>query len=170
MEIPSNWIVESDKVINIENAWIQHERSFTVLHGDLISQFLKENKHCIFLISNEDIEKIAFFEYSIIYRYYRRQYDLLRKGYNLDRHYYFILEEAQNSLDSKILSSKLFRRYRKLFSEARNMNLHWILISQRMQDLSTYFRARCSLAIGKIGLDDYDLKLRRLLKPIDDGK
>lgn len=39
-----------------------------------------------------------------------------------------------------------------------------------MQDLSTYFRARCSLAIGKIGLDDYDLKLRRLLKPIDNGK
>jgi hypothetical protein len=156
-------------VIDIENAWIRHERSFTVLHGDLIKQFLWENKHCIFLISNEDIEKITFFEYSIIYKFYRRQYDLLRKGYNLDRHYYFILE-AQNSLDSKILSSRLFRRYRKLFSEARNMNLHWILISQRMQDLSTYFRARCSLAIGKIGLDDYDLKLRRLLKPIDNGK
>ena len=170
MEIPSNWIVETDKVIDIENAWIRHERSFTVLHGDLISQFLKENKHCIFLISNEDIEKIAFFEYSIIYKFYRRQYDLLRKGYDLNRQYYFILEEAQNSLDSKILSSRLFRRYRKLFSEARNMNLHWILISQRMQDLSTYFRARCSLAIGKIGLDDWDLKLKRLLKPIDNGK
>ena len=170
MEIPSNWIVETSKIMNVEKAWIQHERSFTVLHGDLISQFLRENQHCIFLISNEDIEKIAFFEYSIIYRFYRRQYDLLRKGYNLDRHYYFVLEEAQNSLDSKILSSRLFRRYRKLFSEARNMNLHWILISQRMQDLSTYFRARCSLAIGKIGLDDYDLKLRRLLKPINNGK
>lgn len=167
MEIPQNWIVESSKVVNIEKALIQHERAFTVLHGEAIRQFLNDNQHCIFLINHDDIEAISFFVYSVVYRFYRRAYDLLRKNYELKNHVYFVLEESQNSLDSKVISSKLFRRYRKLFSEARNMNLHWILITQRLQDLSTYFRARTSLAIGKIGLDDWDLKLRRLLKPIE---
>jgi hypothetical protein len=166
LEIPQNWIVETSKVVNIEKAWIQHERGFSVLHGDAIKQFLKENQNCIFLVNNPDIEKIAFFEYSIIYRFYRQKYDMLRKGYPITEQVYFILEESQNSLDGRILSSKLFRRYRKLFSEMRNMGLHALLITQRLQDLSTYFRCRTSLAIGKIGLDDYDLKLKRMLKPI----
>lgn len=170
LEIPKEWIVETSQVINLENTWIQHERGFTVLHGDIISQFLKENQNCIFLITHDDIEAIAFFEYSVIYRFYRQKYDLLRKGLPIKEHVYFILEEAQNSLDSKILSSKLFRRYRKLFSEMRNMGLHAILITQRLQDLSTYFRCRTSLAIGKIQLDDYDLKLKRMLSPIGNQK
>jgi hypothetical protein len=166
LEIPQDWIVETSKAINLEKTWVQHERGFTVLHGDIISQFLRENQNCIFLVNNDDIEAIAFFIYSVIYRFYRQKYDLLRKGYRINEHVYFVLEEAQNSLDAKILSSKLFRRYRKLFSEMRNMDLRAILITQRLQDLSTYFRCRTSLAIGKIGLDDYDLKLKRMLKPI----
>lgn len=166
MEIPREWIIESSKVIDIEKAWIRHERSYTVLHGEAISQFLRKNRICVFLINNDDIEAISFFIYSVVYRYYRRAYDMLRKGYTLKNHVYFVLEEAQNSLDRSVLSSKLFRRYRKLFSEMRNMNMHAILLSQRVQDLSTYFRSRCSLAIGKISLDDWDLKVRRLLKPI----
>jgi len=166
IEIPKEWIVETTKTINIEKAWIEHETSFTVLHGDIISEFLKENKNVIFLINNDDIEKIAFFEYSVIYYFYRHRYDLLRKGYEINQHIYFILEESQNSLDNRILSSKLFRRYRKLFSEMRNMSLHAILMTQRLQDLNTYFRCRTSLAIGKVSLDDFDLKLKRMLQPI----
>jgi len=166
IEIKPNWIIESEKIIDVENALVRHERSYTIRHGDLINQFLKQNKHHIFLISNQDIEKIAFFEYNIIYKYYRRAYDLLRKGYKLNNHVYFVLEESQNSLAKSVLSSKLFRRYRKLFSEMRNMNLHMVLLSQRIQDLSTYFRSRCSLGIGKISLDDYDLKVKRLLSPL----
>ena len=166
MEIKPNWIIESEKIIDVENALVRHERSYTIRHGDLINQFLKQNRHCTFLISNQDIEKIAFFEYNIIYKYYRRAYDMLRKGYKLNGHVYFVLEESQNSLAKSVLSSKLFRRYRKLFSEMRNMNMHAILLSQRIQDLSTYFRSRCSLGIGKISLDDYDLKVKRLLSPL----
>ena len=170
MEIPSNWIIETEKIIDIQNTWLRHENSYTIYGKQEISEFLKRNKHCIFLISTEDIEKIAFFVYSVIYKFYRRNYDLLRKGYEIKKHYWFILEEAQNSLDRFVLSKRLFNRYRKLFSEARNLNLHWILITQRLQDLSTYFRARTSLAIGKIGLDDFDLKLKRLLKPIPQAR
>jgi hypothetical protein len=95
---------------------------------------------------------------------------MLRKGYPITEHVYFILEEAQNSLDRFVLTKGLFNRYRKLFSEARNMGLHWILITQRLQDLSTYFRCRTSLAIGKISLDDWDLKLKRMLSPLGFGK
>jgi hypothetical protein len=50
------------------------------------------------------------------------------------------------------------------------MGLHAILITQRLQDLSAYFRCRTSLAIGKIQLDDYDLKLKRMLQPIGNQK
>lgn len=170
MEIPKEWITETQNLIDLEKTWIRHETSFTVLHGESISQFLHENKNAIFLINNDDIEAIAFFIYSVIYRFYRQKYDLLRKGLSINERIYFVLEEAQNSLDAKILSSKLFRRYRKLFSEMRNMGLYAILITQRLQDLSTYFRCRTSLAIGKVDLDDFDLKLKRMLRPIGNEK
>ena len=170
MEIPQEWIIQTDKTIDLENTWIRHEKNYQLLNEDLISQFLRENKHCIFLVNSDDIEAIAFFCYSIVYKFYRRKYDMLRKGYPITEHVYFILEEAQNSLDRFVLTKGLFNRYRKLFSEARNMGLHWILITQRLQDLSTYFRCRTSLAIGKISLDDWDLKLGRMLKPIGCSK
>lgn len=168
LEVPKNWIVETDKTIDLQDAWIRHESAFTVLHGDIISDFLHENKNCTFLINNDDIEAIAFFIYSVIYKFYRLRYDMLRKDYPIKEKVYFVLEEAQNSLSNQVLSSKLFRKYRKLFSEMRNMGLYAILITQRLQDISTYFRCRTSLAIGKIALDDWDLKVKRLLTPIQD--
>jgi hypothetical protein len=170
MEIPQKWIIQTDKTIDLENTWIRHEKSYRLLNEDLINQFLRENHNCTFLINSDDIESIAYFIYSIVYKFYRKRYDLLRKGYPITENVYFILEEAQNSLSSFVLSKSLFNRYRKLYSEARNMNLRWILITQRLQDLSTYFRCRTSLAIGKISLDDWDLKLKRMLSPIGCGK
>jgi hypothetical protein len=170
MEIPQNWIIQTDKTIDLENTWIRHEKSYRLLNEAMINQFLKENKHCVFLINSDDIEAIAYFAYSIVYKFYRRKYDMLRKGYPITENVFFLLEEAQNSLDRFVLTKGLFNRYRKLFSEARNMGLRWILITQRLQDLSTYFRCRTSLAIGKISLDDYDLKLNRMLKPLKVGK
>ena len=170
MEIPQDWIIQTDKTIDLENTWIRHEKTYKLLNENLICQFLNENKHCIFLVNSDDIEAIAFFCYSIVYKFYRRKYDMLRKGYPIQEHVYFVLEEAQNSLDRFVLTKGLFNRYRKLFSEGRNMGLSWILISQRLQDLSTYFRCRTSLAIGKISLDDFDLKIGRMLKPLGIGK
>jgi len=170
MEIPQNWIIQTDKTIDLENTWIRHEKSYRLLNEPMINQFLKENKNCIFLVDSDDIEAIAYFAYSIVYKFYRRKYDMLRKGYPITDKVYFVLEEAQNSLDRFVLTKSLFNRYRKLFSEARNMGLRWILITQRLQDISTYFRCRTSLAIGKISLDDWDLKLNRMLKPIGCGK
>ena len=52
----------------------------------------------------------------------------------------------------------------------RNFGLFAVLITQRIQDLNTYFRCRTSLGIGRISLDDWDLKIRRLLRLIEDKK
>ena len=44
LEIPQDWIVQTDKSINLEKTWIRHETAYTVLHGDIISQFLRKTR------------------------------------------------------------------------------------------------------------------------------
>lgn len=76
----------------------------------------------------------------------------------------FIVEESQNIFDSSTISKKLFNRLRKIFSEARNLDLHFVMCSQRLQDLNTKIRGRTRLMLGNVSLDDYELKVRRLLR------
>lgn len=163
LEIPSDWIRQTSNTINLENVWIKHDKAFTVLHGDILKQFLRTKGDLIFTVSSDDIEAIAFFIYSVIYSYYRKRYDCLRHGLKPQERIYFTLEECQNSLSSQTLSSKLFNRYKKLWSEMRNFNLVALCYTQRLQDINTYFRCRASLGLGKISLDDYELKIKKLL-------
>ena len=168
LEIPDSWIIETDKKLNIENAWITHETGYTVTHGDIINQFLKENNTAIFLINSDDMEKIAFFCYSVIYKFYRQRYDLLRKGLKIKKRTYFILEESQNCLNANVTNSKkLFNKYRKIWSEFRNMDIYAILITQKYTDLGTFYRNRASLGIGKVNLAEWELRIKKLLSPID---
>ena len=44
------------------------------------------------------------------------------------------------------------------------MGLHFVLASQRLQDLNTKIRGRMRLLLGNVSLDDYELKINRLLK------
>ena len=44
------------------------------------------------------------------------------------------------------------------------MDLHFILASQRLQDLNTKIRGRTRLLLGNPSLDDYELKIRRILR------
>lgn len=60
----------------------------------------------------------------------------------------FICEESQNLFDSTILNKIVFRRLRKIYSESRNSKI----------------RARTRLLIGRVSLDDYELKISRLLR------
>jgi hypothetical protein len=169
IEIPDSWIIETDKKLNIENAWITHETGYTVLHGDIINQFLKENDTCIFLVNSDDMEKIAFFCYSVIYKFYRQRYDMLRKGFKIKQRTYFILEESQNCLNANVTNSKkLFNKYRKIWSEFRNMELYAILITQKYTDLGTFYRNRASLGIGKVNLAEWELRIKKLVSPIKD--
>jgi len=53
---------------------------------------------------------------------------------------------------------------RKIYSVARNLGLHFVMCSQRLQDLNTKIRGRTRLMVGQISLDDYELKINRLLR------
>jgi hypothetical protein len=111
-----------------------------------------------------DIERSAFFVYSIVQYFYRKAYLRKFKNYGKTERVVFIIEESQNVFDSSTISKSIFNRLRKIFSVARNLDLHFILASQRLQDLNTKIRGRTRLLLGQVSLDDYELKIRRLLR------
>ena len=164
MRIRDKDVIETEHTIDVENYFLRHERSFTVKRGSAIKEALNENKDLIFLMQTESIEKTAFFIYSVVRYFYRKHYLRAYKGYSKFERVVFIVEESQNCFDSSIISKKIFNKLRKIFSVARNLGLHFILASQRMQDLNTKIRARTRLMLGRISLDDYELKIRRLLR------
>ena len=112
----------------------------------------------------KDINRTAFFIYSIVNHFYRKAYLRAYKNYRKKEHIIFIIEESQNVFDCSTINKTLFNRLGKIFSVARNLDLHFVLCSQRLQDLNTKIRARCRLLIGEISLDDYELKFERLLR------
>ena len=159
-------VVESEHTIDLEDYFLRHERSYTIKRGGEIKEFLKQNKHGIFTMEIRDIERSAFFIYSIVNHFYRKQY-LKAKKYgtkSIRTRTIFIIEESQNIFDSSTISKKLFNRMRKIFSVARNLGIHFIMCSQRLQDLNTKIRSRTRLLVGKVSLDDFELKFSRLLR------
>ena len=121
---------------------------------------------CIFTMEIKDIERTAFFIYSIVNHFYRKQY-LRAKKYGvkaIKEQIVFIIEESQNVFDSSTISKKLFNRMRKIFSVSRNLKMHYVMASQRLQDLNTKIRSRTRLLIGRVSLDDFELKFSRLLR------
>ena len=166
MTINDNDVTETEHTIDVSDFFLRHERDYSVLRGNQIKEFLRNNQNGIFLLNVRDIDRSAFFTYSIINQIYRKQY---LKAYkygieSLTEHYIFIIEESQNVFDSSTINRKLFNRLRKIFSVARNLNIHFVMCSQRLVDLNTKIRGRARLLIGQIGLDDYELKISRLLK------
>lgn len=164
MRIKDGDVTETKHEIDVENYFLRHERDYAVLRGEEINKALEENKDIIFTLEIRDIERIAFFCYSIVNHFYRRAYMRLYKNYKKTERIVFIVEESQNIFDSSTISKKLFNRMRKIFSEARNLDLHFVMCSQRLQDLNTRIRGRVRLLLGNVSLDDYELKVRRLLR------
>lgn len=157
---------ETSHTIDVEDYFLRHERSYSIYRGSEIKAFLKENKHGIFCMDIKDIDRSAFFIYSIVNHFYRKQY-LRAKKYGvkaIKEKIVFIIEESQNVFDSSTISKKLFNRLRKIYSTARNLGIHFIMCSQRLQDLNTKIRSRTRLLIGRVSLDDYELKFARLLR------
>ncbi len=157
-------VTETGHTVDIESYFLRHERDYTVKRGHEIREALGKNRDLIFTLEITDIERIAFFVYSIVQYFYRRAYLRLYKGYEKREKVVFVIEESQNVFDSSTISKKLFNRLRKIFSEARNLDLHFIMCSQRLQDLNTKIRGRTRLMLGNVSLDDYELKVRRLLR------
>ena len=157
-------VFETKKETNIENAFLVHETDFSVKRRNEILEFLEANKDCIFTMEIEDIDRTAFFIYTIVQHYYRKHYLRKFKGYTKKERVVFVVEESQNVFDSSTISKKIFNRLRKIFSVARNLDLHFVLCSQRLQDLNTKIRGRTRLLIGQVSLDDFELKISRLLR------
>jgi hypothetical protein len=157
-------VVESVHAIDMGGYFLKHEQDYTVKRGAEIQEFLDSNKDLIFTSEISDIERMAFFIYSVVDYFYRRAYLRKFKGYSKMERIVFVIEESQNVFDSSIISKKIFNRLRKIFSVARNLDLHFVLATQRLQDLNTKIRGRTRLLLGRVSLDDYELKVNRLLR------
>lgn len=164
MIIRDDDVSESNHVLDMEDYFLRHERDYTVFRGEEIEQFLENTKDCIFTMEIADVERTCFFIYSIVQYFYRKAYLRAYKGYGKTERVIFVIEESQNVFDSSTVSKKIFNRLRKIFSVARNLDLHFVLASQRLQDLNTKIRGRTRLLIGQVSLDDWELKVRRLLR------
>ncbi|RLI73034.1 hypothetical protein DRO91_03860 [Candidatus Heimdallarchaeota archaeon] len=162
--VKDSWVQEAEHVIDVGNYFLRHERDYTVLMGSQIKAVLKKCKDILFVSEIQDIERQAFFIYSIIQWFYRKNYLRKFKNYNSLERIVFFIEESQNVFDSSTISKKIFNRLRKIYSVARNLEIHFILASQRLQDLNTKIRGRTRLLLGNPSLDDYELKIRRILR------
>jgi hypothetical protein len=172
-EVPYMTIADSDvqpkenmPVLEEGQSYIQWTKDFTILNGETVIEFLKENKDCVFLIECEDMEKISAFMTFVIYWVYRKQY-LRAKAGNLDvvgENWWFMVEESHNLLDSTVIAKKTFNKLRKIQNEFRNLRMHMVCVALRLQDLSPKIRSKMSILLSKISLDDYQLKIRNLLR------
>jgi hypothetical protein len=162
--VHDNDVTEFSHVLDMEDYFLRHERDYVVHRGQEIETALENNKDLIFTMEINDIERTCFFIYSIVNHFYRKHYLRKFKNYQKQERIVFIIEESQNVFDSSTVSKKIFNRLRKIFSVARNLDLHFVLASQRLQDLNTKIRGRTRLLIGQVSLDDWELKIRRLLR------
>jgi len=151
-------------IIDLSDIWLRHEKSFTILKGREIKHILKTYNDVLFLSEIEDTDRQAFLMYSIFRYFYRKQYQRAKKNIKKKERIIFIIEESQNLCDSAVISRNLFSRFRKKFAVARNLNIHFILTTQRFQDISTKIRGRALLMVGRVNVDDYELKVRRLTR------
>jgi len=147
-------------------SYIQWSRDYTLKNADRLERALKQNKDLIILIECEDMERISWVMSHIIYHFYRKQY-LRAKANSLSsvgEHIYFLVEESHNLLDSTVIAKKIFNKLRKIQNEFRNLNMHLVCVALRLQDLNPKIRTKMSILLSQISLDDYQLKIRALLR------
>jgi len=145
---------------------IQWSKDYQIMNAEDVVQCLKENKDAIFTIEAEDMEKISAFMTFVIYQIYRKQY--LRAKANclekVNERFWFLTEESHNLLDSTVIAKKTFNKLRKIQNEFRNLKMHMVCVALRLQDLSPKIRAKMSILLARVSLDDYQLKVRNLLR------
>lgn len=157
---------ENKAYLEENKSFIQWSKDYDILNECEVLQFMKENKDCLFLIECEDMERITAFMSFIIYSVYRKQYQRAFYG-RLDRmkeNFWFLIEESHNLLDSTTVQKKTFQKLRKEQNEFRNLRMHLICVALRLQDLNPKIRSKMSILLSRISLDDYQLKIRNLLR------
>lgn len=164
IRVLDNDVVETKDAIDISDYYLSHTKDFTVQRGSFYNQALEDNKNLIFTMEIKDIERKAFFIYSIVQHFFRKAYLRAYKNYNKHEKVIFIIEESQNCFAQATLNRKIFNRLHSIFNVARNLDLHFILASQRFTDLNPKIRNRTQLLISRINIDDYELRIHRLLR------
>lgn len=149
-----------------DRAYIQWSKDYTITNANEVVQCLRENKDVIFLIECEDMEKISAFMTFVIYQIYRKQYQRAKANCleKVNENFWFLTEESHNLLDSTVIAKKTFNKLRKIQNEFRNLKMHMVCVALRLQDLSPKIRAKMSILLARVSLDDYQLKVRNLLR------
>jgi hypothetical protein len=149
-----------------DTSFIQWSKDYTIINANEVVQCLKENQNVIFLIECEDMEKISAFMTFVIYTIYRKQYQRAKANCldKVNERFWFLSEESHNLLDSTVIAKKTFNKLRKIQNEFRNLHMHLICVALRLQDLSPKIRTKMQIILAKVSLDDYQLKIRNLLR------
>lgn len=147
-------------------SYIQWSKDYTITNAETVLDFLKENKDCLFLIEAEDMEKISAFMTFVIYSIYRKQYQRAYYGRleTVNESFWFMVEESHNLLDSTTVQKKTFQKLRKIQNEFRNLKMHMVCVALRLQDMNPKIRSKMSIVVSRVSLDDYQLKVRNLLR------
>jgi DNA polymerase III delta prime subunit len=147
-----------------DKTYIQWSKDFAILNADYVTKFLKENKDGIHLILSDDMEKISAYMTFVLYSIYRKQYQRAYYGRleSVNENFWFLVEESHNLLDSSTVQKKTFQKLRKIHNEFRNLKM--VCVALRLQDLNPKIRSKMSILLSRISLDDYQLKVRALLR------
>jgi hypothetical protein len=158
--IPYCFITDDDLVK------VKGGKEYGINNKQRIIDILSTNKDIIFSIECLDMEMISTFMSFVIYLIYRKQYKRAKANQlnSIDENYWFLTEEAHNLLDSTVIAKKVFNKLRKMQNEFRNLKMHLICVTLRLQDLNPKIRAKMDMLLARISLDDYQLKVRQLLR------
>ena len=168
MVIKDSDVIEKEKYpyLDEDSSYIKWSKDYTLVNKAKVIEALRKHKDMIFLIEIEDMERISAFMTFVIYYFYRKQY-LRAKANSLEsvgEHIWILTEESHNLLNSTVIAKKTFNKLRKIQNEFRNLNMHLVCVALRLQDLSPKIRAKMSIILSRISLDDYQLKIRSLLR------
>jgi len=127
--------------------------------------FYDGDEHVLFDINLIDETDILSFIEKVVYTDYLKQRERKEElGGHVDKWILYMVEEAQNEIGTYSLMRREGARVLKLFSEGRNFNQTFILIGQRLADVSTRAIERCNgYLFGRMTGDNDIAKLKRIV-------
>jgi len=151
--------------IGIEGySYFSYNRQYLIASEPI--QALNKYRDLLYVVTIQDPDRIGIFISAVLGEIYRQNYLVAFKhGVEAIKHWtVFVIEESENVFDSTSLTKRAFNKIRKQYSEYGNLKIAVVSSSQRLQEVSTKFRSKMDFLIGRTTLDDYQLKVRRLLR------
>ncbi len=134
---------------------------------EFLETMIKQKQHLIlFSIDLMEIDLVGVFYAKLIDYLYQKQ--RIKKKYhkgNLPEQYILISEETEAVFSNSTLDRRIMSRTQKEYSEMANLRIAMFSCSQRLTEISTRYRGKMdSYLIGHTSIEDFDLKLCRMLK------